>query len=192
MPLRSIEPDLFRIELPMVLSDSTHGRISHFELVTVRLRDEDGVEGLGYSYTVGAGGRAIRALIEHDLQPLLEGQDGSRIEQLWHAMWWRLHFVGRGGLAAFAMAAIDIALWDLRARRAGLPLWRLLGGHDPRVSAYAGGIDLEFPLDELLRQTEANLERGFRAIKMKVGRPQLSEDVTRVEAMRGLLGPMFR
>ena len=191
MPLRSIEPDLFRIELPMVLSDSTHGQISHFELGTVRLRDEDGIEGLGYSYTVGAGGRAIRALIEHDLTPLLEGQDGTRIEQLWHGMWWRLHFVGRGGLVAFAMAAVDIALWDLRARRAGLPLWRLLGGHDPRVPAYAGGIDLEFPLEKLLRQTEASLERGFRAIKMKVGRPQLSEDVARIEAMGGLLGPDF-
>jgi L-alanine-DL-glutamate epimerase-like enolase superfamily enzyme len=189
MRLRSIEPDLFRIELPMVLSDSTHGQISHFELVTVRLRDEDGVEGLGYSYTVGAGGRAIRALIEHDLKPFIEGQDGTRIEQLWHGMWWRLHFVGRGGIAAFAMAAIDVALWDLRGRRAGLPFWRLLGGHDPHVSAYAGGVDLEFPLEKLLRQTEANLERRFRAIKMKVGRPQLSEDVARVEAMRGLLGP---
>jgi L-alanine-DL-glutamate epimerase-like enolase superfamily enzyme len=192
MPLRSIEPDLSRIELPMVLSDSTHGQISHFELVTVRLRDEDGVEGLGYSYTVGAGGRAIRALIEHDLKPFIEGQDGTRIEQLWHGMWWRLHFVGRGGIAAFAMAAIDIALWDLRARRAGLPLWRLLGGHDSRVSAYAGGIDLEFPVEKLLRQCEANLERGFRALKMKVGRPQLSEDVSRVEAMRALLGPDVR
>jgi len=77
-----------------------------------------------------------------DLAPLLAGQDSSRIEQLWQKMWWHLHFVGRGGAAAFAVAAVDIALWDLRARRAGLPLWRLLGGHDPKVPAYAGGIDL--------------------------------------------------
>jgi L-alanine-DL-glutamate epimerase-like enolase superfamily enzyme len=75
------------------------------------------------------------------------------------------------------------------ARRRDLPLWRLLGGHDPRVPAYAGGIDLQFPLDQLLRQTEDNLARGFRAIKMKVGRDRLSEDVARIEAMRELLGP---
>jgi L-alanine-DL-glutamate epimerase-like enolase superfamily enzyme len=97
MPLRSVQPDLYRIELPTVLSDSTHGQICHFELITVRIQDDEGAEGLGYTYTVGAGGRAIRALIEHELKPWLEGRDGTRIEQLWKAMWWRLHFVGRAG-----------------------------------------------------------------------------------------------
>jgi L-alanine-DL-glutamate epimerase-like enolase superfamily enzyme len=82
---------------------------------------------------------------------------------------------------------VDIALWDLKARRLGTPWWRLFGGHDARVRAYAGGIDLHFPTDALLRQTEANLERGFRAIKMKVGRDSLREDVERVAAVRGLL-----
>ena len=71
------------------------------------------------------------------------------------------------------------------------PLWRLLGGHDPRVPAYAGGIDLDFPLDRLLRQTDDNLAKGFRAIKMKVGRPRLSEDLDRVRAMREHLGADF-
>jgi L-alanine-DL-glutamate epimerase-like enolase superfamily enzyme len=143
---------------------------------------------LGYTYTVGVGGAAIRALLL-DLIPLLRGQDAERIEALWQRLWWGGHYVGRGGLAAFAVSAVDVALWDLRARRRGLPLWRLLGGHDPRVRAYAGGIDLLFPLDRLLRQTEAHLAQGFRAIKMKVGRPRLTEDVERVRAMRALLGP---
>ena len=88
-----------------------------------------------------------------------------------------------------ALSAIDTALWDLMAKRRRLPLWRLLGGHDPKVPAYAGGIDLQFPLEQLLRQTEDNLAKGFRAIKMKVGRERLSEDVARVGAMRELLGP---
>jgi L-alanine-DL-glutamate epimerase-like enolase superfamily enzyme len=79
----------------------------------------------------------------------------------------------------------------LKAKRAQLPLWKLLGGHDPRVPCYAGGIDLELPLDDLLRQTDYNLARGFRAIKMKVGRRLLAEDVTRVGAMRGHLGDGF-
>jgi L-alanine-DL-glutamate epimerase-like enolase superfamily enzyme len=189
MTLAAVQVDHYRIPLPVVLSDSTHGDISHFELVTVRLRTEDGVEGLGYTYTVGAGGAAIHSLVARDLAPLLRGQDGSRIEQMWERMWWHLHFVGRGGLAAFAIGAVDTALWDLRAKQAGLPLWRLLGGHDPRVPAYAGGIDLQFPLEKLLEQTETNLANGFRAIKMKVGRPHLGEDLARVAAMRGLLGP---
>jgi L-alanine-DL-glutamate epimerase-like enolase superfamily enzyme len=80
---------------------------------------------------------------------------------------------------------------DLKARRFGTPLWRLLGGHDPRVPAYAGGIDLDFSLDQLLRQTDDNLIKGFRAIKMKVGRPRLSEDLERVRAMREHLGADF-
>jgi L-alanine-DL-glutamate epimerase-like enolase superfamily enzyme len=152
------------------------------------VRAADGAEGLGYTYTVGAGASAIRALLA-ELVPLLLGQDSERIEALWQRMWWGCHYVGRGGLAAFAIAAADIALWDLRARRRSLPLWKLLGGHRPQVKAYAGGIDLQFPLDQLLRQTDDNLSRGFRAIKMKVGRPRLREDVERVGKMRGRLGP---
>jgi L-alanine-DL-glutamate epimerase-like enolase superfamily enzyme len=189
MTIDAVEAGLFRIPLPTVLSDATHGEIRDFELVTVRVRAADGAEGLGYTYTVGTGGAAVRSLVDRDLAPALAGEDETRIEALWQRMWWRLHYVGHGGLAAFAISAVDVALWDLGARRQGLPLWRWLGGHDPRVRAYAGGIDLRFPLDQLLRQTEANLQGGFRAIKMKVGRPRLGEDVARVRAVRELLGP---
>jgi L-alanine-DL-glutamate epimerase-like enolase superfamily enzyme len=189
MAIREVLADHFRIPLPTVLSDSTHGELAHFELVTVRVRAGDGSEGVGYTYTVGAGGDAIRSLVARELGPALAGEDEDRIESLWQRMWWQLHYVGRGGLAVFAISAIDVALWDLRGRRQRLPLWKLLGGHDPRVRAYAGGIDLQFPLDRLLRQTDDNLARGFRAIKMKVGRPSLGEDVERVRAMRRHLGP---
>ena len=106
-------------------------------------------------------------------------------------MWWHLHYGGRGGSVSLAVSACDIALWDLKAQRFGTPLWRLLGGFDPAVPCYAGGIDLDFPLDALLRQTDDNLAKGFRAIKMKVGRARLSEDVERVRAMRAHLGPDF-
>jgi len=191
MAIRSLRADRYRIPLPVALSDSTHGEMTHFELVTVRVADSDGAEGVGYTYTVGNGGAAVHAMIARDLAPVIEGADGNRIERLWQDMWWRLHFVGRGGAGAFAMAAVDVALWDLKARRAGLPLWRLLGGYDNRVAAYAGGIDLQFPLDKLLAQTEDNLKRGFRAIKMKVGRDRLSEDVERVREMRRMLGEDF-
>jgi len=191
MPIASIQADHFRIELPVPLSDSTHGTITHFELITARLRDEDGTEGLGYTYTVGTGGGAVHALITRDLALLLIGADPDRIEALWQKMWWAVHYGGRGGQAVLAISALDIALWDLKARRAGKPLWRVLGGYDPAVPCYAGGIDLDFPLEQLLRQTDDNLAKGFRAIKMKVGRPRLSEDVARVQAMRTHLGDDF-
>jgi L-alanine-DL-glutamate epimerase-like enolase superfamily enzyme len=189
--IAAVEAEHYLIPLPEVLSDSTHGDIPNFELVTVRLRDAEGAEGVGYSYTVAAGGAAVRALVERYAAPLLVGADAERIEALWQKLWWGLHYGGRGGPTSLAISAVDIALWDLKARRLGTPLWRLLGGHDPRVPVYAGGIDLQFPLDRLLRQTDDNLRRGFRAIKMKVGRRHLREDVERVGAMRAHLGPDF-
>src|SRR5579859_8298267 len=96
MTIASLDTGLYRIELPVALSDSTHGTITHFELITVRLRDTDGAEGVGYTYTVGAGGAAVHALIE-ELRPVLIGADAEAIEALWQKMWWRLHFGGRGG-----------------------------------------------------------------------------------------------
>jgi L-alanine-DL-glutamate epimerase-like enolase superfamily enzyme len=189
--LRDVRADHYRIPLPTALSDSTHGTMLGFELVTVRVRDADGAEGVGYTYTVGTGGAAVHALITRDLAPVLVGSDADRIEALWQMMWWALHYGGRGGAQSLAVSAVDIALWDLRARRHGVPLWRLLGGFDPRVPCYAGGIDLDLSLEALLKQTDENLGRGFRAIKMKVGRPALREDLERVAAMRAHLGPDF-
>lgn len=191
MRIASLDTGLYRIELPVALSDSTHGTITHFELITVRLHDTDGAKGVGYTYTVGSGGSAIHALIDQALRPVLIGAEADAIEALWQKMWWHLHFGGRGGSVSLAVSACDIALWDLKARRCNTPLWRLLGGFDPAVPCYAGGIDLDFTLDALLRQTDDNLAKGFRAIKMKVGRARLSEDVERVRAMRTHLGPDF-
>src|SRR3984893_5878490 len=128
MTIASIGVDHYRIPLPVVLSDSSHGDIGEFELVAVRLRDTAGVEGLGYTYTVGKGGAAIAALIDRDLRALVVGAEPDRIEALWQRMWWALHYGGRGGAASLAISAVDIALWDLKARRFGTPLWRLLGG----------------------------------------------------------------
>jgi L-alanine-DL-glutamate epimerase-like enolase superfamily enzyme len=189
--IASIRPDFYHIPLPVVLTDSTHGEMGYFELVTVRVMDSEGVEGVGYTYTVGAGGGAIHDMIRRDLTPVLVGQQAANIEALWQKMWWTLHYGGRGGQSASAISAVDIALWDLKAKKAALPLYQLLGGFDPRVPCYAGGVDLWLTLDDLLRQTDGNLAKGFRAIKMKVGRPRLSEDVARVEAMRRHLGEDF-
>ena len=191
MTIATVQADRFSIPLPETLSDSTHGEMSHFELITVRIRDHHGAEGLGYTYTVGTAADSILSLIRNDMSPLLIGAEASRIEGLWQKLWWHLHYAGRGGPASFALSAIDIALWDLKAKTAGEPLWRLLGGHDPAVMAYAGGIDLFFPLEKLLAQTQSNLDKGFSAIKMKVGRDSLSEDLERVAAMRDFLGRDF-
>src|SRR3954465_5384975 len=189
--LSSIEPGFYRINLPEVLTDSTHGEMRAFELNTVRLRDADGAEGVGYTYTVGRNGGAVDAVLRRELVEIMAGEEADHIERLWLKAWWALHYGGRGGPTVLALSAFDMALWDLKSRRAGLPLWNFLGGFDRRVPCYAGGIDLDLPLDALLRQTDDNLAKGFRAIKMKVGRKSLAEDVERVRAMRGHLGAEF-
>jgi L-alanine-DL-glutamate epimerase-like enolase superfamily enzyme len=188
--IENVETARYRIPLPAPLADSTHGEMTHFDLIVCRLRDADGAEGVGYTVTMVAGG-AIHALLRDDLAPLIRGAEADRPEALWQRLYWHVHYPGRGGAMAFALSAADIACWDLKARRAGEPLWRHLGGHDPSVAAYAGGVDLHLSVDDLLRQTQDNLARGFRAIKMKVGRPRLAEDVARVQAMRGFLGDGF-
>ena len=100
-----------------------------------------------------------------------------------------VHYVGRGGIASFAISAVDIALWDLKGKRAGEPLWRMLGGFDNTTKCYAGGIDLAYDEAKLLRGVDANLAKGFNGIKIKLGRPTLEEDLTRVAAVRARIGP---
>ena len=189
--IAGIESSLYRIPLPTVLTDSMHGAMRAFELVTARVRDAEGAEGVGYTFTVGRNGGAVLSVLRQEIAEIAAGADADRIEFLWNRVWWETHYGGRGGPTVLALSAFDMALWDLKAKRADLPLWRLLGGFDPRVPCYAGGIDLDLPLDALLRQTDDNLARGFRAIKMKVGRDRLAEDVERVAAMREHLGAGF-
>ena len=189
--IESSEVGHYRIALDVALSDSTHGVMTAFELVTVRVRDADGAEGVGYSYTTGRNGAAIAVTLEREIMPFVHGLDADLIEAIWSKVWWAQHYGGRGGAAVFAQSALDIALHDLRAKRARMPLWVMLGGNDPRVPCYAGGIDLDLDADALLAQTEGNLAKGFRAIKMKVGRERLSEDVEKIAAMREFLGEGF-
>ena len=189
--ISKIETGCYRVPLPVVLSDSTHGDLTHFELILVQIEDADGSKGVGYTYTVGSGGEAARVLVEHYLKPLLLGQDPSLIEKLWERMWWGLHYGGRGGTVSLAISAVDIALWDLASCKVSMPLWKFLGGYDPIVPCYAGGIDLQFTEEQLLKQADGFLEQGFRAIKMKIGRKHLSEDLKRVKAMRRHLGSDF-
>jgi L-alanine-DL-glutamate epimerase-like enolase superfamily enzyme len=189
--IKSIDAGFYRIPLEVPLSDSTHGVMEAFELITVRVRDADDQEGVGYTYTTGRNGGAIHDILAREIPAIVAGEDADLIERLWTKIWWGLHYGGRGGPAVLSLSAFDIALWDLKAKRAKLPLYRLLGGNDPNVPCYAGGIDLDLTPAELLKQTDGNLKKGFRAIKMKVGRARLSEDVEKVAAMRKHLGDGF-
>lgn len=187
--IKTVEARHLKVPLPDVLVDAKHGAHTHFELVVVSIVTEDGQSGTGYTYTGGKGGRAIHAMLEHDLVRFLIGRDAAAVEALHDEMQWHLHYVARGGIASFAIAAVDIALWDIRGKTRGLPLWQMAGGAASQCRAYRGGIDLNFPLDKLLASVRGHLDTGFNGVKIKIGRPTLAEDVERVAAVRDLIGP---
>ena len=178
----------YRIPLKEELSDSRHGVHTHFDLVTVTIKSGADITGIGYTYTVHAGGGAILSLIKDDIAPLLIGQPSGEINLLWQKIWKRTHYVGRGGIVSFVISAIDIALWDLKGKNENTPLWKLIGGNSNSVPAYLGGIDLHLSTEELVNKSINACERGYTALKMKVGRDYLEEDVERVRAVRKAVG----
>lgn len=184
--IERVESKLYRLPLPN-FGDAGHGIISAEDLIAVTVY-ADGLVGHGYAYTIGRGGRAIQALVDDDLTPLLVGQHSEDVAALWTRMWQGLLYVGRGGLASFAIAALDIALWDLRGLRTDRPLYELVGGSARSIPAYGSGVDLPKPLPELLDQVQGFMERGFRGVKVKVGRADPAEDDARVAAVRHLIG----
>ncbi|WNH11937.1 mandelate racemase/muconate lactonizing enzyme family protein [Thalassobellus suaedae] len=187
--ISNVDVRLFTVPLPEVMSDAKHGDHYHFELVTTTITLEDGTEGTGYTYTGGKGGFAIKAMIEHDFANVLIDKDGSDIDGIYDFLEWHIHYVGRGGIASFAISTIDIALWDIKCKKANLPLWKMAGGAGNTCKAYCGGIDLMFPIEKLLKNMEGYLAKGFNAVKIKIGKENLQEDIDRIKAVREFVGP---
>jgi len=182
-----IKVDLFRVPLPVAVEASAAGLMKAFDMVAVRITDSDGITGFGYTVLHEGQGASVAKVADLPFRDVLIGADPDRIEWLWRQMYKRHHYAGRGGPVSFALAAVDVALWDMKGKRLGTPLWRLLGGYDPKVRAYAGNIDLNFPVEKLLDGASRSVEAGFCSVKMRLGRPTLAEDVSRVEAMRNHL-----
>jgi len=187
--IKTVSCTLFRVPLPEVMNDAKHGDHTHFELVTTTITLEDGSQGTGYTYTGGKGGHAVKAMVDFDIAPALIGKDASDIDGIYDFMEWHMHYVGRGGIVSFAVSTIDIALWDIKCKKANQPLWKLAGGAGNTCKAYCGGIDLQFPILKLLKNIEGYLAAGFNAVKIKIGRENLDEDIERIQAVREFIGP---
>ncbi|OON83067.1 L-talarate/galactarate dehydratase [Streptomyces tsukubensis] len=149
---------------------------------------ESGHEGIGFSYSKRAGGPGQFAHAR-EVAPALIGEDPSDIGRLWTTLVWAGASVGRSGLATQAIAAFDIALWDLKAKRAGLPLAKLLGAHRDSVRCYntSGGF-LHTPTEQVLDNASASLASGIGGIKIKVGHPDRKQDLRRLTALREHVG----
>jgi L-alanine-DL-glutamate epimerase-like enolase superfamily enzyme len=161
------------------------------ETPIVKITDADGATGSGYCYTIGTGGHSVIELLARTLAPALIGREAGMVEQIWRDLLFRTHATSVGAVTSLALAAIDTALWDLRCRRAGLPLHVMAGGAQERVRLYTteGGwlhIDTPALVEDALRAKAA----GFGGCKVKVGRP-IHEDVARLAAVREAVGPGF-
>ena len=157
-------------------------------MLFAEVKTAGGHQGLGFSYSKRAGGPGQFAHAR-EIAPALLGEDASDIGKLWHKLCWAGASVGRSGLSTQAIGAFDVALYDLKARRAGLPLAKLLGSYRDSVACYnsSGGF-LHTPLEQLLENAAASRERGIGGIKLKVGQPDRALDIKRVEAVRQHLG----
>jgi L-alanine-DL-glutamate epimerase-like enolase superfamily enzyme len=157
--------------------------LTHVAMLFAEITSDDGHEGLGFSYSKRAGGPGMYAHAREVCADLI-GEDPNDIGRLWTKLVWAGASVGRAGLSTQAVAAIDNALWDMKARRAGLPLARLLGAYRDGVPCYntSGGF-LSTPLEEVLDNVEASIASGIGGIKIKVGHPDPREDMRRLEAV---------
>ena len=162
--------------------------LTEIAMLFAQVQTEGGHEGLGFSYSKRAGGPGQFAHAK-EIAPALIGEDASDIGKLWNKLCWAGASVGRSGLSTQAIAAFDVALYDLKARRAGLSLAKLLGSYRDSVACYnsSGGF-LHTPLAQLLVNAAASRERGIGGIKLKVGQPDRALDIRRVEAVRKHLG----
>lgn len=150
---------------------------------------EQGGSGLGFSYSKRAGGPAQYAHAR-EVAEIMIGEDPNDIAKLYNKLLWAGASVGRSGVATQALAALDIALYDLKAKRAGLPLAKLLGSYRDSVRTYntSGGF-LNASIDEVKERATQSLAEGIGGIKIKVGLPDSAEDLRRVAAVREHIGP---
>ncbi len=165
--------------------------LTEIAFIFAEITSRDGHRGIGFGYSKRAGGPGIYAHAK-ELAPNLIGEDPADIQRLFTKLLWAGASMGRAGLTTQAIAPFDIALWDLKARRAGLPLAKLLGAQRDSVQCYntSGGY-LHTPLEQVLKNVEISRASGIGGIKLKVGQPDLKIDIERVGAVRKLLGDDF-
>ena len=190
MVIEEVAVELLRWEMDSPISDA-QVTIQARECMLVRVRTRDGVEGIGEAGTFGGTAFGVKAIIETRLAPMVIGADATYIAELWDRMYKGTIQSGRRGVMQSAIAGIDLALWDILGKSAGLPVHKLLGSRAARVRAYGSGGFYEPGKDlaGLAAEMDAIARRGYGAAKMKVGRIDRTADVERVRVVRESLGP---
>lgn len=159
------------------------------ETLFVRLRLSGGVEGLGYSYTIGTGGKSVLALLRESLLQSLIGRTVDRPEAIWRDLLFQTRATSIGAITSLALAAVDTAVWDARCKMSEIPLWKAAGGAQPSIPLYdTEGGWLHLDVEQLAKNAAKAKGQGLAGIKLKVGKPKAGEDVERVAAARAAVG----
>lgn len=186
--IERLEARLLRVPLRRPWGDA----VRSVGVVATTLQRSDGVVGHGLAWTPQIGAEAVLALLRHDLAPVLAGrpaEPGEPWSAEWDALWAHLHEAGGGGLTTIALAGVDLAVWDAAARASARPVSDLLGRRREHLRAYGSGVNLHYSIEQLVAQAERWVAAGFDAVKVKVGKPDLAEDVERMRAVRAAIGP---
>ncbi|HUU65087.1 MAG TPA: mandelate racemase/muconate lactonizing enzyme family protein [Dehalococcoidales bacterium] len=188
MKITRVEAMTLTCPLDKPIMDATY-TLPHRSAVLVKVDTDEGLSGIGEAAYFGGPPLITKTIIEKELQEYLIGEDPLNIERLWEKMYQRSIKHGRKGAVIASMSGIDIALWDIKAKAAGMPLYQLLGGCYQQIRAYASaGFYAEGKgLKELAAEMASYVKEGFTAVKMKIGRNQ-SEDLARVKAVREAIG----
>ena len=187
--MRIASIDTMVTRLPILTGEwrDTIHHVTHIELVLVEITSDTGVVGTGVSHTSGDGGKTIESLIQHSLTPFLVGKEVSP-RGLWHEAWKFLHDLGGAGFTTTALGAVDIALWDMFAKEQKRPLVEVLGRVHQKMPVYGSGINLGMSEAEVVDQVKGWLDKGYRAFKVKIGKPDVAEDRERLTKIREVIG----
>ncbi len=165
----------------------------HSGTVTLRLKTDAGITGWARSSfgAIEGGPQVLRAILENEIKPLILGQDPAMPKQIRAKLHRGLQYQSITGITQFALAAADIAVWDILGKHAGLPVWKLLGGYRDRMPVYSmcgWYYDDDADLGQYKRQIETALSQGYRAIKIKTGRYSMADDERRIKLAQDLAG----
>ena len=178
--------------LTIPMQQTLRKQFAHHKLVVAEISTDEGVVGLGYTMGFAGGNvEAIQVYLETRLKPVLLGQDPQFIGRLWERMY-RADSGKKHGIAAFALSALDIGLWDITGKLAGLPLYKLWGAVNDRVPAYGSGGFAAYSVEDIIGEAQKYAALGCKYYKLKIHHPDPRENRRRVEAVRRALGDGVR
>jgi L-alanine-DL-glutamate epimerase-like enolase superfamily enzyme len=185
MKITAIKTSLMKV--PNTAPVSTY--YPHVTYVVARIETDVGIEGLGYTMLMGGmGAESVHAYLQHNLVPLMIGENPLQVGRLWNKMYDNDRGLRKKGIPVYAISAIDIALWDILAKSMDRPLYQVLGQHVDKVPVYGSGGFLSYSVDQIVKEAQGFFEQGVRHYKFKIGRPDVMENVRRVREVRKALG----